>query len=108
MMEVMEVTTTSLNQYQTVTTMKDRTQAVPIHAGTMIIAPATENAPLGAGAMEKLTATARRCLTCARLMNRKTVGAPTAAGTPWSATEIENARPGAIVTESPTAEALVS
>ena len=84
--------------------MKARTQAVPINAGTMSTALATENAPLGAGATEKLTATAHLCRTSVQLTNRKTEGGPIAAGTLWSATARELARPGAGAMAPPTAE----
>ena len=84
--------------------MNARTQAVPINAGTMITAPVTENAPLGAGATEKLTATAHLCRTSVQLTNQKTEGGPIAAGTLWSATARELAQPGAGATVPPTAE----
>ena len=98
---------TSLNQYQTATTMKERTQVVPTNAGTMIIALVTENAPLGAGATENRTATAHLCRTSVRLTNHKTEEVPTVAGTLWSATARELAQPGAGATVPPTVETYI-
>ena len=94
----------SLIQYQTVTTMNARTQAVPINVGTMITALVTENAPLGAGATENLTAMAHLFQICVKLTNHKTAGGPIAAGTPWNVTAIDNAQLGAGAMAPPTAE----
>ena len=96
--------TASLTQYQTVTTMKARTQGVPIHAGTMITALVTENAPFGAGAMVAPSAMAHQCRSRVRLTNHKIIGGPTVAGKIWSAPARELAQPGAGAMEPPIAE----